>query len=134
MRSEADTDRTVPAFTVACPGFRRDVRGREGVLAFTLDNQVAAEIGHADLLESWRAACALSVTEALRMSLQACRHLSGLIEQGMAAADLTEAVTDAAVVLLLAMKRAGVVRPERIPACTIMWNGQEECARVVLGA
>jgi hypothetical protein len=134
MRSDPEHDCTVPAFTLACPGFHRESRGRQGGLTFTLDNQVTAEIGHADLIESWQAACDLSPAEALLMSAQAARHLGALIESGVAAADLTEAVTDAAVVLLLAMKRAGVARPERIPACTIMWNGQEGRERVVLGA
>lgn len=134
MRSDSDHDSTVPAFTLACPGFRRDRETHGGRLMFSLDEQVTAEISHADLLESWRAASDLSAAEALKMTEEAGRHLTSLLEAGMAAADLTEAVTDAAVVLLLAMKRAGVARPERIPACTIMWNGQEARERVVLGA
>src|SRR5438105_10535149 len=98
MRSDPEHDCTVPAFTLACPGFRRESHGRGGSLKFTLDNQVTAEIGQADLRESWQAACDLSMSEALRMSAEAGQHLSTLIESGMAAADLTEAVTDAAVV------------------------------------
>ena len=42
--------------------------------------------------------------------------------------------TDAAVVFLLAMKRFGVSDPKRIPACTVMWNGQEHREHVLLGA
>jgi len=133
MRSDPEHDSTVPAFTLACPGFRRDGEARAGRLTFTLDDHVTAEIGYADLQESWRAATSLSIAEALKMTEQAGRHLTTLLEAGMAAMDLSEAVTDAAVVLLLAMKRAGVARPERIPACTIMWNGHEARERVLLG-
>lgn len=135
MRSAPVEDCTVPAFTLSCTGYRRQAQTPDrGALTFTLDNQVTAEINRADLRESWRAACTLTVGEALKMSEEAGCHLSALLEQGMAATDLTEAVTDAAVVLLLAMRRAGVSKAERIPACTIMWNGQEARERVLLGA
>ena len=135
MRSVPADDCTVPAFTLSCPGYRRAAQTHAcGKLTFTLDNQVTAEIGHTDLLESWRAACDLSTSESLTMTENAAGHLSALLEAGFAATDLTEAVTDAAVVLLLAMRRAGVTKAERIPACTLMWNGQEARERVLLGA
>ena len=53
-----------------------------------------------------------------------------LLEEGLPAADLPEAVTDAAVVFLIAMKRQGIADPKRIPACTVMWNLHAERAYV----
>ena len=60
--------------------------------------------------------------EAAELSEAAALHLMELLEEGLPAADLSEAVTDAAVVFLIAMKRHGISDPKRIPACTVMWN------------
>lgn len=124
----------MPAFTLLSSGFRRDEACGEGHLVFTVENALTAEIGHGDLAESWKAAAALSMAEANTMSGKAARHLLSLLESGVAAADLTEVVTDAAVILLLAMRKAGIRKPERIPACTIMWNGHSARERVLMGA
>jgi len=105
-----------------------------GNLSFMIGHDVVAEIGHNDLMESWRAAGDLSAQEALRMSEMAGNRLAEIIDSGLTSADLTDAVTDAAVVLLLAMKRFGIKDPKRIPPCTVMWNGQEGHERVLLGA
>ncbi|MBI3674038.1 MAG: hypothetical protein HY245_11615 [Rhizobiales bacterium] len=99
-----------------------------------IGNDVVAEIGHGDLMSSWQAASALSASEAFAMSETAGKRLAEIVGTGLNAADLTEAVTDAAVVFLLAMCRFGIKDPKRIPACTVMWNGQEERGHVVLGA
>ncbi len=134
MRVDPCEDCTVPAFTLESSGFRRDHECREGHLLFTFENSVTAEISHTDLTESWNAAAAMSMAEANNMSGQAARHLQAMLAEGIAAADLTDVVTDAAVILLLAMRRAGVTKPERIPACTIMWNGQRAQEQVLLEA
>jgi hypothetical protein len=139
MRSDPYIDDTAPAFTLSCPGYRGG-RGRNGGakvpgnLSFMIGNEVIAEIGHDDLLESWRAASELTVAEAVKMTEIAGHHLADIIESGLAAADLTDAVTDAAVVFLLAMKRHGISDPKRIPACTVIWNGHDGRERVLLGA
>ena len=57
-----------------------------------------------------------------------------LITPVLSLALFADAVTDAAVVLLLAMRRQGITDPKRIPACTVMWNGHEGRERVLLGA
>ena len=46
------------------------------------------------------------------MTEVAASHLSDILDGGLPAADLTEAVTDAAVVFLLAMRRSGILRPK----------------------
>ena len=132
-------DDSAPSFTLVCPGYRSAKSfagaGRaEGNLTFTIGSQVVAEIDHGDLLESWAAAGELSPAEAVRMTEVAAIHLSELLESGLPSADLTEAVTDAAVVFLLAIRRSGIVDPKRIPACTVMWNGQEAREHVFFGA
>ena len=139
MRSVSEFGVAAPVFTLTCPGYRgqQDYAGgsrQEGNLSFSIGSDVVAEIDHADLLESWRAACDLSTAEALKMSEVAALHLTEIIESGLASTDLTEAVTDAAVVFLLAMKRFGISDPKRIPACIVMWDGHNGRERVLLGA
>lgn len=139
MRSDTRLDDAAPAFTLVCPGYRSS-HGHTGAasvpgnLTFTIGSDVVAEIDHADLLESWKAASELSSPEAAKMTEAAAGHLTDMLESGLSASDLTEAVTDAAVVLLLALRRQGISDPKRIPACTVMWNGHEGRERVFFGA
>lgn len=123
-RSMAET-----GFTLVCPGYRplsshAGASADQGRLAFTIGAQLVAELDHADLLESWAATEELSDAERQDVSEAAASQLMELLEDGLDAADLTEVVTDAAVVLLLAMKRHGISDPKRIPACTLMWSLQ----------
>lgn len=118
-------------FTLVSTGYRT---AGEGGLAFTVGAQLVAEIGSSDLAESWAAAEELSPGEAQELTDAAAGHLSELLAGGLPAADLTEAVTDAAVVFLLAMKRHGISDPTRIPACSVMWNGQEGRTSVMFSA
>ena len=119
-----------PCFTLVCPGYRASA----GRLAFTVGANLVAELDDADLAESWQATEELSPEEAREMSESAALSLMELLEDGLPAADLCEAVTDAAVVFLLAMKRHGISDPKRIPACTVMWNARAERARVFIAS
>jgi hypothetical protein len=119
-----------PSFTLVCPGYRASA----GRLAFTVGAQLVAELDDADLVESWQATEALSPEEAREISESAALSLMELLEDGLPAADLCEAVTDAAVVFLLAMKRHGISDPKRIPACAVMWNAQAERASVLIAS
>ena len=118
------------SFTLVCPGYR----AAAGRLAFAVGPHLVAELDDADLLESWQAAEDLSPAEAAELSGAAGAHLAELLEQGIAAVDIAGAVTDAAVVFLLAMKRQGISDPKRIPACSVMWNGCGVPERVLLSA
>lgn len=130
MRSRSVPRLAVPAFTLDCPGYRDTDGG--GALEFSIDGELRAAIGHADLIESWQEARALKPAELRKMTDAAASQLCRILESGLDTADLTEAVTDAAVVLLLAMKRRGISDPERIPPCTVMWHGQDARERVLL--
>lgn len=114
------------SFTLVSPGYRPQA----GRLAFTIGAQLVAEMDDDDLAESWEATEALSPTEATELSESAALHLMELLEEGLPAADLAEAITDAAVVFLIAMKRQGISDPKRIPACAVMWNLHAERACV----
>lgn len=114
------------SFTLVSPGYRPQA----GRLAFTIGPQLVAEMDDEDLAQSWQAADELSVSEAAELSEAAALHLMELLEQGLPAADLPEAVADAAVVFLIAMKRHGIADPKRIPACAVMWNLHAERACV----
>ena len=118
------------SFTLVCPGYRAEA----GRLAFTVGAELVAELDDADLVESWQATEELSPGEALELSEAAAFHLVELLEEGLPAADLCEAVTDAAVVFLIAMKRHGISDPKRIPACTVMWTGETGRERVTLAS
>ncbi|MFN4143082.1 hypothetical protein [Aestuariivirga sp.] len=133
------SDRPSPSFTLLCPGYRAagfaaGASAQPGQLTFSIGTRLVAELTHDDLIESWTEAEALSPGEAADMARVAADHLTELLDGGLAAADLTEAVTDAAVVFLLAMRRHGVTDPKRIPACSVMWHGREGREHVVLGA
>jgi hypothetical protein len=119
-----------PSFTLVSPGYRASA----GRLAFTVGAQLVAEMDEADLAESWEATQDLSPEEAREVSAEAAASLMERLEDGLPAADLCEAVTDAAVVFLLAMKRHGISDPKRIPACTVMWSHAAERARVLIAS
>ncbi len=125
----------VPCFTLVCPGYRSTVSHAgasvtAGRLALAIGAEVVAELDDGDLAESWAATADLSADEAAEMSETAGLHLIEMLEDGLSAADISEAVIDAAVVFLLAMKRHGVSDPRRIPACTVRWALHGERERV----
>jgi hypothetical protein len=139
MREDFAFGAEVPAFTLNSAGYRpagRFAGGSrvQGNLSFSIGDAVVAEIGHDELMEGWKAAGSLSPHDAASMTVAAGERLSEILACGLDAADLTEAVTDAAVLFLLAMKRKGISDPKRIPACTVMWNGQDAREHVLLGA
>jgi len=117
-------------FTLVCPGYR----AAAGRLAVSVGADLVAELDDQDLAESWQAAEDLSSAEAAELTERAALHLMELLEDGLPAADLCEAVTDAAVVFLIAMKQHGIVDPKRIPACTVKWSLAAEAARVQLAS
>lgn len=132
--------RTEPeGFTLVCSGYRAasshaGASAAAGRLVFTIGPDLVAELGQLDLLESWAAAEELSAEEASELTEAAAVHLTELLEEGLPAVDLAEAVTDAAVVFLLAMRRQGISDPKRIPACSVMWSGRGARERVVFSA
>jgi hypothetical protein len=139
MRSDPRIDDAAPVFTLSCGGYQPKHRCPDGgvapgQLSFSIGDAVVADIGHDDLLESWLAAEKLTVSESESMTALAGSRLAEILSSGLESADLTEAVTDAAVVFLLAMQRHGISSPKRIPACSVMWNGHENRERVLLGA
>lgn len=114
------------SFTLVSPGYRPSV----GRLAFTIGAQLVAEMDDDDLAQSWQAAEELTAREATELSDAAALHLMELLDEGLPAADVAEAVADAAVVFLIAMRRQGISDPKRIPACAVMWNLHAERASV----
>jgi len=114
------------SFTLVSPGYRPQA----GRLAFAIGAKLVAEMDDDDLAHSWQAAEELSPREASELSDAAALHLMELLEEGLPAADIAEAVADAAVVFLIALKRHGIADPKRIPACAVMWNLHAERAHV----
>ena len=130
MRSKTHPRNELPVFTLTCPGNDsadervHDIQLR-GNLPLMIGNDVLAEISHADLLESWETAVSLPLKDLNAMTALAGKRLSEMLEENLDSGDLTELVSDAAVLFLLAMRRFGVSEANRIPACTVKWNGQE---------
>ena len=130
MRSETQSQDEFPVFTLTCPSTDsadervHDIQLR-GNLPLLIGADVLAEITHADLLESWETAIALPLNDLNAMTALAGQRLSDMLEENLDTKDLTELVSDAAVLFLLAMRRFGVSEANRIPACTVKWNGQE---------
>ena len=135
MRSETLARDETSAFTLTCPGQdSADERVHSiqlrGNLPLMIGSEVIAEIKHEDLIESWETAISLSSKDLNAMTTLAGQRLSEMLEENLDAEDLTELVSDAAVLFLLAMRRFGVSEANRIPACTVKWNGQEACESV----
>lgn len=119
----------VPAFTLTCPSRDspdlkvRAIRAR-GNLPLMIDNRLLAEIAQGDLVESWETAINLPAAALADMSQLAGARLASVLEDNIDAADLTDVVSDAAVLFLLAMRRAGVRTTDEIGPCTLLWDDQ----------
>ena len=130
MRSKTLARNDLAVFTLTCPGNDsadervHDIQLR-GNLPLMIGSDVLAEISHADLLESWETAISLPLKDLNAMTTLAGKRLSEMLEENLDSGDLTEIVSDAAVLFLLAMRRFGVSEANRIPACIVKWNGQE---------
>jgi hypothetical protein len=130
MRSKTLARDEIAVFTLTCPGTdSADARVHDiqlrGNLPLMIGTDVLAEISHADLLESWETAISLPLNDLNAMTTLAGQRLSEMLEENLDAGNLTDLVSDAAVLFLLAMRRFGVSEANRIPACTVKWNGQE---------
>jgi hypothetical protein len=130
MRAGAAEDQDhgwINSVTVTCPDRHSeepaivDIRLR-GNLPLLVGDQVLAELTRNDLAESWETACALSSRELAAMCRLAGKRLAKAMEDTIEAADLSEVVTDAAVLFLLGIKRHGVRTPEEIPACSVSYD------------
>ncbi len=127
-----------PAFTLTCPSREspdrqvRDIRAR-GNLPLMIGGYMLAEIRRCDLYDSWDAALTLSAADLTMMSRMAGARLSAVLDENIDCADLSEIVTDACVLFLLAMRRKGVRTPEEIAPCTLLWD-EEEGRETVLPA
>jgi len=100
-----------------------EIRAR-GNLPLLIGQRFIAEVHRLDLLESWDTATALSPDEARKMSKIAGTRLAHLIDENIDSEDLTEMVTDAAVLFLLTVRRKGMVTPDDIRPCTVFWDDE----------
>jgi hypothetical protein len=113
--------------TVTCPDRLSDdpavvdIRLR-GNLPLLVGDHVLAELTQEDLVESWETTCALPARDLAAMCKLAGQRLVRALEETIEAADLTEVVTDAAVLFLLGIRRHGVRTPEDIPACSVSYD------------
>ncbi len=116
-----------PAFTLTFPANDspdlkvRAIRAR-GNLPLMIDDRLLAEIAQGDLTESWETAVQLPASALADMSRLAGERLSAVLEDNIDSADLTDVVSDAAVLFLIAMRRAGVRTPDEIRPCTLLWD------------
>lgn len=116
-----------PAFTLTCPAKDspdHDVRAilARGNLPLMIDDRLLAEIAKGDLAESWETATHLPATALADMSRLAGTRLASVLDDNIDSADLADVVSDAAVLFLLAMRRAGVQSAEDIGPCTLLWD------------
>jgi hypothetical protein len=125
-----------PTFTLTCPAKDsldlkvRAIRAR-GNLPLIIDDRLLAEIAQSDLVESWETAVRLSTTALADMSKLAGARLASVLEENIDAADLTDVVSDAAVLFLLALRRAGIRTPDEIGPCTLLWDEDRHQERML---
>lgn len=116
-----------PAFTLTCPAKDspdhevRAIRAR-GNLPLMIDDRLLAEIAQGDLAEGWETAVHLPASVLADMSRLAGTRLASVLDDHIDSADLTDLVSDAAVLFLLAMRRAGVRSPDEIGPCTLLFD------------
>lgn len=137
MRSEAFCQNLDHDFTLTLPGpATADERVRNiidrGNLPLLIGESLIAEISHAELQESWQTALQLSPRQLAEMTKLAGSRLADMMEAGIDSEDLTEIVSDAAVLFLLAMRRHGVTSANRIPPCMVKWSGQQATEQVLM--
>ncbi len=119
----------VTPLTVTLPGRDSpdmDIAGihARGNMPLIVGEKLIAEVDRLDLLESWQTATELSGDELTIMSKAAGARLSRIIDQNLSAENLTEIVTDAAVLFLLTLRSRGVLTPDDIQPCTVMWDDE----------
>jgi hypothetical protein len=137
MRCEILFGDEMPVVTLTCPTREsdderiRDIRDR-GNLPLLIGNDVIAEIDYLDLLESWDTALALPVNDLNAMTHLAAQRLSDMLENNLDIGDLNDLVADAAAFFLFAMRRHGIEKANRIPACTVKWSGQMDHEEVLM--
>lgn len=127
------------AFTLTCPAAdSRDsrvaaIRSR-GNLPLMVDGQVLAEIDRAELHDSWVATSTLKPSELAAMTRLAGERLAQTLRNEIDSADLTDVVSDAAVLFLLTMRRYGANGPQAILPCTVIWDEAHSAERIVMRA
>ena len=116
----------VDAFTLECPQGGSiavsAIRAR-GNTPLVIGGRMLAELASSDMNDNWQQAARLSAIEAAQMSEEAGRRLSQILEDSIDASDLTDVVSDAAVLFLLTLRRHGVASAQAIPSCTVVWEG-----------
>ncbi|HEY7748343.1 MAG TPA: hypothetical protein VH933_06680 [Aestuariivirgaceae bacterium] len=126
-RVKDKTEGWINSVTVTCPDRLSDeptiidIR-RRGNLPLLVGDQVLAELTRDDLVESWETSSTLSMKDLASMCRTAGERLAKALEDTIESADLSEVVTDAAVLFLLAIKRYGIKTPDDIPACSVSYD------------
>jgi hypothetical protein len=130
---------SAPPLTVTMPGYDTpnpeiaDIQAR-GNMPLIVGERVIAEIDRQDLLESWDTAVTLSSEEIAVMSRTAGNRLAQIVEDNLDAANITDIVTDAAVLFLLALRARGIQNPDDIQPCTVFWDEESSQEYILLQA
>lgn len=116
----------VGAFTLDCPAGGNSavsaIRQR-GNLPLVIGGRMLAELDAGDINDNWAQAAQLSAVQISCMAEEAGRRLAQILEDSIDATDLTEVVSDAAVLFLLTLRRHGIASPAAVKPCTVVWEG-----------
>jgi hypothetical protein len=124
---KSQKDGWINSVTVTCPDRLSeepailDIRLR-GNLPLLVGDQLLAELTQNDLVESWETTCSLPMKDLAAMCKLAGERLAKALEDNIEAANLSEIVTDAAVLFLLGIRRHGIKTPGDIPACSVSYD------------
>jgi hypothetical protein len=105
-----------------------------GNLPLIVGEHVLAEIDRRDLKEGWAAAKKLSDADMSAMCRVAGARLNKIFQDNIASDDLTDIVTDAAALFLLALRRHGVRATKDIRPCTLIWDDKAGQERLLMRA
>lgn len=123
-----------PAITLTLPGpdspdTQVAAIRKRGNVPLLVGEHLLAEIDRKDLKEGWATARKIPADDIAAMCRLAGTRLAKLLEDNIEAENLTDIVTDAAALFLLALHRNGVKTPKDIKPCTLVWDdkaGQEQ--------
>ncbi len=116
-------------FTVTCPDIAGsnsvvgNIRAR-GNLPLVLEEDMIIELKRSELLENWRATCAMGRARVDRLVYEAARRIHAALDDEDTV-DLPLLATDTAAFYILALRQKGVKHPCNMASCAVRYYHDE---------
>ncbi len=101
-----------------------------GNVPLLIEDCLLAEVPREQLNREWAACEKISDVDAADYCRRAAGRLSRAFDSGIASADLSDLVANAAVLFLLSLKKSGITNPGDIGPCEVRYDGSEFAGEV----